>query len=193
MDRRFKEKVAVITGAAGGIGRAAVERFTAEGAKVVPVDLPDSALDESVAVVERAGSEAHAVTAEVTSAADVERYVEEAKARFGGVDCFFNNAVIEGVVSPLTDYPEEVFDRVIAVNLKGVWLGMKYVGPAMRERGGGAIVNTPRWPASEACPVPSPTAPASTRWWGWRSRRRWSSRTTVSASTPSARPRSRRA
>ncbi len=142
MDRRFEEKVAVITGAAGGIGRAAAERFAAEGAKVVLVDLPDSALDESVAVVERAGSEAHAVTADVTSAADVERYVAEAKARFGGIDCFFNNAGIEGVMAPLTEYPEDVFDRVIAVNLKGVWLGMRFAGPAMRERGGGAIVNT---------------------------------------------------
>ena len=72
----------------------------------------------------------------------MERYTALAARRFGGIDCLFNNAGIEGVVRPLTEYPEDVFDRVIAVNLKGVWLGMKHVAPVMRERGGGAIVNT---------------------------------------------------
>ena len=142
MERRFEGKVAVVTGAAGGIGRAAAARFAAEGAKVVLADLADTPLDESVAAVERAGGEALAVFADVTQAADCERYVAEATARFGGVDYLFNNAGIEGFIGSTLEYPEEMFDRVLAVNVKGVWLGMRAVVPAMRERGGGAIVNT---------------------------------------------------
>ena len=140
--RRFEGKVALITGGAGGIGRAAAERFASEGARVVLVDLEGSDLDRAVSVVKDAGGEALAVEADVTRSEDVERYVAQAAEQFGGIDVFFNNAGIEGVVMPLTEYPEEVFDRVIAVNLKGVWLGMQHVVPGMIDRGGGAIVNT---------------------------------------------------
>jgi 3alpha(or 20beta)-hydroxysteroid dehydrogenase len=142
MDRRFEDKVVVITGAAGGIGRATAVRFATEGARLVLVDLAGTPLDEVAAAVEQAGGAALPVVADVSRAGDVERYVAEAVRHFGGIDCFFNNAGIEGYIGPLVDYPEEDFDRVIAVNLKGVWLGMKLVGPAMRQRGGGAIVNT---------------------------------------------------
>ena len=139
---RFRGKTAVVTGGAGGIGRAAAVRFASEGARVVLVDLPGTGLADSVAAVERAGGEALAVPADVTRRADVERYVEAALGRFGGLDAFFNNAGILGAVSPLVDYPEETFDRVLAVNVKAVWLGMKVVAPVLRGRGGGAIVNT---------------------------------------------------
>ena len=142
MTDRFQGKVAVITGAAGGIGRATCERFAQDGARVVAVDLGGSALDEVVAAVQSAGGEAHTVEADVTVAADHQRYVAEATERFGGIDIFFNNAGIEGAHSGLIGCPEDEFDRVIAVNLKGVFLGMKYVAPAILERGGGAIVNT---------------------------------------------------
>jgi NAD(P)-dependent dehydrogenase (short-subunit alcohol dehydrogenase family) len=142
MERRFEGKVAVITGGAGGIGRAACLRFASEGAKVVAVDLPGSDLDGAVAAVKDAGGEAIAVPADVTQSAQVKAYAEAAVARFGRIDAFFNNAGIEGWVGPSTDYPEEVFDKVLAVNVKGVWLGMKYVVPEMRKTGGGAIVNT---------------------------------------------------
>ena len=142
MERRFEGKVAVITGAAGGIGRAAAERFAQEGANVVAIDLAGSALEDAVNLVEAAGASAIAVPADVSRSGDVERYVKAAKDRFGGIDVFFNNAGIEGWVGPTTQYPEDIFDRVIAVNLKGVFLGIKYVVPAMLERGGGAIVNT---------------------------------------------------
>lgn len=142
MDRRFEGKVVIITGGAGGIGKAAAVRFASEGADVVVVDLPDSQLDEAVAAVDQAGGRALAVGADVTKAADVEGYVAAAVRRFGGVDLLFNNAGIEGFIGSMLAYPEEMFDRVLAVNVKGVWLGMKAVVPALRERGGGAIVNT---------------------------------------------------
>lgn len=96
----------------------------------------------SVAAVQGAGGIALSVEADVTRRADVERYVAAAKERFGGIDAFFNNAGILGPVSPLVEYPEDDFDRVIAVNLKGVWLGLRTVGPIMMARGSGAIVNT---------------------------------------------------
>jgi 3alpha(or 20beta)-hydroxysteroid dehydrogenase len=142
MDRRFEGKVVVITGAGGGIGRAAALRFASEGARIVAVDVAADALKETMGAVERSGGEALAVEADVSRAADVERYVAAARQRWGGIDCFFNNAGILGAVSPLVDYPEETFDRVMAVNVKGVWLGLKLVAPAIIARGGGAIVNT---------------------------------------------------
>jgi 3alpha(or 20beta)-hydroxysteroid dehydrogenase len=142
MDRRFVGKVVLITGGGGGIGRAAARRFASEGARVVLVDVAAPALAQSVEAVEKVGGEVLAVEADVTRAADAERYAEAAVARFGGIDAFFNNAGVLGAVKPLVDYPEDAFDRVIAVNLKAVWLGMKAVVPRLRARGGGAVVNT---------------------------------------------------
>ena len=142
MDRRFQGKVAVITGGAGGIGRATAVRLTTEGARVAVVDVSKEGLAESVRAIEGAGGTAIAIEADVTRDADVAGYVERARAELGRVDCFFNNAGILGETKPLTDYPEDIFDRVIAINLKGVWLGLKHVGAAMRAQGGGAIVNT---------------------------------------------------
>jgi 3alpha(or 20beta)-hydroxysteroid dehydrogenase len=142
MAARFSGKVVLITGGGGGIGRAAAERFASEGARVALVDLAPSALAQSAAAVEKAGGEALTVDADVTRLADVERYTRAAIERFGVIDVFFNNAGVLGAVKPLVDYPEETFDRVMAVNVKAVWLGMKVVAPLMRARGGGAIVNT---------------------------------------------------
>jgi 3alpha(or 20beta)-hydroxysteroid dehydrogenase len=139
---RFSGKVVVMTGAAGGIGRAAAVRFASEGASVALVDLDGTPLGEAADVVRAAGSESLAIDADETKSADVERCATEAARHFGGIDFFFNNAGIEGAFVPLVDYPEDVFDRVIAVNLKGVWLGMKHVAPRLKARGGGAIVTT---------------------------------------------------
>jgi 3alpha(or 20beta)-hydroxysteroid dehydrogenase len=139
---RFTGKAVVVTGAGGGIGRATAARLAAEGASLVLVDRVKKALDETRVVTERTGVPVVAVEADVTQWSDVQRYVATASERFGGIDAFFNNAGILGAVSPLIDYPEAEFDRVMAVNVKGVWLGMKAVAGAMAARGGGAIVNT---------------------------------------------------
>jgi len=141
MTGRFESKVLLVTGGGGGIGRAVAERFASDGARVALVDVDEAGLQESAKTVERAGGEALAIRADVTRGDEVRRYVEATVARFGSIDYFHNNAGILGDLAPLTDYAEETFDRVIAVNLRGVWLGMKHVAPAMRTPGA-AIVNT---------------------------------------------------
>ena len=139
---RFTGRVAIVTGAAGGIGLAACARFASEGASVVAVDLASTDLNAAVVAAEQHGSSALAVPADVTSSAQVAGYVDAARDAFGRVDVLFNNAGIEGAYAPMIDYPEEAWDQVMAVNVRGVWLGIKYAAPAMIAGGGGAIVNT---------------------------------------------------
>lgn len=141
MTERFAGKTVIVTGAAGGIGKATTERLAREGARIVAVDLAQAPLDETLELALSAGTEAIAVAADVTVPADVQRYVDEAVSKFGGVDALFNNAGIEGKVAPIDQYPTDVFERVMAVNVTGVFLGMKHVVPALRARGGGSIVN----------------------------------------------------
>jgi NAD(P)-dependent dehydrogenase (short-subunit alcohol dehydrogenase family) len=137
---RLDDKVAVITGGSGGIGRAAAHRFVAEGARVMLVDIDEAALIE---VRDELGSNvASYCVADVSKAADTERYVDETLEQFGGVDIYLANAGIEGIVAPIVDYDEKMFDKVIAVNVKGVWLGIKALFPAMQKKGGGSIVIT---------------------------------------------------
>ena len=141
--RRFAGRVVIVTGAAGGIGRAAARRFAAEGAAVVAVDLPGSDLAGTVAAVAAVGGDIMTVTADVRYDDDVVSYVATTLDAHGKVDALFNNAGIEGPVAPLVDYTADGFDRVMAVNVRGVWLGLKHAGPAiagLRRRG--AIVNT---------------------------------------------------
>ncbi|MCB2207257.1 MAG: glucose 1-dehydrogenase [Bacteroidetes bacterium] len=134
--KRLENKVAVITGGAGAIGKATAEKFLKEGAKVMLVDLKEEDLKN--AVNELGTTCADYAVADVTDAADVKSYAEKAKNLYGQVDIFFNNAGIEGVVKPITDYPIEEFDKLIGVNVRGVWLGLKYMIPLMRE--GGSII-----------------------------------------------------
>jgi NAD(P)-dependent dehydrogenase (short-subunit alcohol dehydrogenase family) len=138
----FTGKVALITGGGGGIGRAAAIAFAERGAKVVIVD-HDATLGQGTAdILVQQGAAARFIAADVTRSADVQAYVKATLDAHGRIDCFFNNAGIEGMVAPVQDYEEAMFDRVIAVNLRGVFLGLKYVLPAMIERGAGAVVNT---------------------------------------------------
>ena len=137
---RLADKVAVITGGAGGIGRGAAKLFAAEGANVLITDLTEDALD--AALREIGSNRVSACVADVTKAEDNRRMFEVATERYGGVDIFLANAGTEGVVAPIAESREEDFDRVIAVNVKGVWLGLKYAIPALTARGGGSIVIT---------------------------------------------------
>ena len=137
---RLEGKVAVITGATGGIGSAAARLFTDEGARVALVDLDEDALRETVRSI---GEDKVSYTvADVTQPEQTQAYIDAAVDRWGGIDVLLANAGIEGVLSLITDYPIDIFDRVMAVNVRGVWLGIKYAVPAMRQRGGGSIVIT---------------------------------------------------
>ena len=122
---RLKGKVAIITGAAGGIGAAAARRFVAEGAKVVMVDLDEKALKKAAKRLDPKRVELCA--ADVTQAADTKRYIAAAVKRFGGVDVLLANAGIEGKVSSIVDYPDDLFDRVMAVNVRGSFECVKAV------------------------------------------------------------------
>jgi len=133
-------RVAIITGGSGGIGRAAAKRFVDEGAQVLLVDIEERALREAIGAIGE--TRASFVCADVTSDDDTQRYVKTALDRYGRIDILLANAGIEGKFKPIPEYPIEVFDRVIAVNVRGVWLGLKHVIPMMAKGGGGSIVIT---------------------------------------------------
>ena len=135
-------KVALVTGAGSGIGRATALVFAREGAKVVVSDIVVEGGEETVQQIKAAGGEALFVKADVSKAADVGALITQTVETYGRLDCAFNNASIEGGVKPTIDCTEEEFDRTIAVNLTGVWLCMKYEIQQMLSQGGGAIVNT---------------------------------------------------
>jgi len=137
---RLTGKVAVITGGAGGIGRAAAKLFTEEGATVLLVDVNEAALHDAVQTI--GAHVASYAVADTTQPEQVQSFINMAVERHAGIDIFLANAGIEGVLQPITDYPLEVFDQVMAVNVRAVWLGLKYVIPVMRTRGGGSIIIT---------------------------------------------------
>jgi NAD(P)-dependent dehydrogenase (short-subunit alcohol dehydrogenase family) len=135
-------KVAVVTGAAMGIGRASAQVFAREGAAVVVADIDDEGGRETVRLVEGAGGRGTFVHTDVSVKADVEAMVDRAVSTYGGLDCAHNNAGIAAPMVPLAEYPDDGWDRTIAVMLTGVYHCMKAEIPRMLERGGGAIVNT---------------------------------------------------
>ena len=136
--KKLENKVAIITGGSGSIGKITAKLFLDEGAKVMLVDITQDTLKK--AVQELNSEHVKYCVADVSKAVDVENYINETVKLFGKIDVFFNNAGIEGVVKPITDYPEDVFDKVIAVNVKGIWLGNKYALPKMKD--GGSIILT---------------------------------------------------
>lgn len=134
-------KVILITGATGAIGSATARLLAARRAKLVLVDLLADDVMELSETLRQSGAETIAVNADVTCETDVSGYVSVALGTFGRIDGFFNNAGVEGPSSPIQDYATAAFEKVMAVNVLGVFLGMKHVIPAMSEQGGGAIVN----------------------------------------------------
>jgi NAD(P)-dependent dehydrogenase (short-subunit alcohol dehydrogenase family) len=134
----LEKKIAVITGGGGAIGAAAAKLFVSEGAKVLLVDINEEACRKAVSAI---GSEdvTYAV-ADVTKSDQVQAYVQAAMNRYGRIDIFLDNAGIEGVVAPIHEYPENVYRKVMEVNVIGVFLGLKYVIPAMMASGGGSCI-----------------------------------------------------
>ena len=140
---RLENKVALITGAAGGIGRETSLLFAAEGARVVAVDLNDEGCQETVDLVTAAGGQAIAVHADVSRAGDCEQMVASAEAEFGALHILFNNAgIMDHEDGDAGSTSEEVWDRTMAINLKGVFLGCKFGLEALKRAGGGSVINT---------------------------------------------------
>lgn len=142
MVEMLTDKVALVTGAASGIGRATALRFAEEGATVAVADFDDDGGAETVRLVEEVGGDAAFFHVDVSDEAAVESLVAAVTEEFGGIDVAHNNAGIEGESGPVTDQSVENWERVIDVNLQGVFLCLKHEIPAIAERGGGAIVNT---------------------------------------------------
>jgi NAD(P)-dependent dehydrogenase (short-subunit alcohol dehydrogenase family) len=140
---RFAGKVVMVTGAGAGLGRAAAHRLASEGARLTLVDLDAAGLEETRRSVLAATPDAEVltITADVSRDADVAGYVEQTRAHFGRIDGLYNNAGIEGRQAPVEDYDLGVFDRVIDINLKGVYYGMRHTLPLLKAQGSGAIVN----------------------------------------------------
>ncbi len=137
---RLNDKKAVITGGAGGIGSAAARLFVEQGASVMLIDIDEAGLQK---VVESTNSDRVSYqVVDVSQAHQVEDSVAKALTRMGGIDIFISNAGVEGKLLPIADYPEREFDRLMAVNVRGVWLGLKFVIPAMQKNGGSIVITS---------------------------------------------------
>lgn len=162
-DGILEGKRSLITGAAGGIGRAVAAVFVREGAQVALVDVDGRAASELsgelAAAAGRSPGDFPVFAADVTDAAEVERYMSDVADRMGGLDVLFNNAGVEGLVAPVHEYDDDDFDRVMRVNVRGIWLNLRRAVALMLEGGGGSIVNT--------------ATPRRSRWRATALRRRW--------------------
>jgi NAD(P)-dependent dehydrogenase (short-subunit alcohol dehydrogenase family) len=138
----FANKVAFISGAANGIGRATALAFAREGASVAVVDIKEDDLADVVKEIEEAGGTALAIVADVSRSEDIRSALDKTVEAFGGLDIAFNNAGVEQPMIPLTEIGEDDFDRLVAIDLRGVFLAMKYQIPLLKRCGGGSIVNT---------------------------------------------------
>lgn len=137
---KFQDKVVLITGGSGGIGSTAGKLFAEEGAKVMLVDIDGQALKETVKEI---GEEkASYVVADVSKEDQVKNYVEKTVEKYGKIDIFFNNAGVEGKVKPLDEYPMDEFHKVIDVNVKGAYYGLRYVFPHMKKNGGSIMITS---------------------------------------------------
>jgi NAD(P)-dependent dehydrogenase (short-subunit alcohol dehydrogenase family) len=138
---RLDGKVAIITGTGSGMGRSAALLFAKEGAKVVGVDWVKEKGEETLSMIKEVGGESIFIKADVSRAEDVKKVVKTAVDTYGKLDVLFNNAAV-APYEPLIESTEENWEKVISINLKGVWLGMKYAIPKMLKVGGGSIINT---------------------------------------------------
>jgi NAD(P)-dependent dehydrogenase (short-subunit alcohol dehydrogenase family) len=159
---RLKDKVAIITGGGGGMGRVAAQMFAAEGARVVVAEYSEAAGAETANLVRAAGGEATFVKADVSSETDAKAMVDHALATYGRLDCLYNNAgVMPEADHSVVDTDVATWDSVMAVNVRGVFLGCKYAVPAMVEAGGGSIINIASFVALVGCRVPQDAYTAS--------------------------------
>ncbi|HEY6330782.1 MAG TPA: SDR family oxidoreductase [Blastocatellia bacterium] len=142
MAGQFDGKVALVTGGSSGIGRATAIEFARRGAKVAISDIDEPGAKKTADAIKALGADVLSIRADVTSSADIQNMINQTVATFGRLDCAHNNAGIDGDFATLVSGTEENFDHVIAVNLKSVWLGLKYEIPVMRKQGGGVIVNS---------------------------------------------------
>jgi len=141
MAEYFENKIGIVTGGGSGIGQTCALTFAGAGAKVVVADVQAEGGNETVALINGNGGEATFVKTDVAVAKDVEALISRTVATYGGLDIAYNNAGIEPPVAKVADIVEEDWDNVISINMKSIWLCMKYEIKAMLERGGGAIVN----------------------------------------------------
>jgi len=159
---RLQDKVAIITGAGGGMGRVAAQLFANEGAKVVVAEFGEAAGRETVAQVEASGGQATFVRADVSDEASAKAMVDHAIATYGRVDVLYNNAgVMPEADHSVIDTEVATWDQVMAVNVRGVFLGCKYAIPKMVEQGSGSVINIASFVALLGCSVPQDAYTAS--------------------------------
>lgn len=139
--KSLQNKIAIVTGGGSGIGRAICLLYASEGAKIVVSDVDEKAGEESVAQIKAKGGAAIFVKADTSKPEDSRKVVEQAVEKFGGLHIAVNNAGIGGPLSPVGEYPVEGWDKVISINLSGVFYGLRYQIPAILAAGGGSIVN----------------------------------------------------